>query len=323
MNQLQEKILNIIQTDLPITEYPWAVIAQQLHISESEITAEIQSLKNVNIIRRMGAIFDAARLGYSSTLIASQVPHDKIEQFVTTVNQLSGVSHNYGRDHLYNIWFTLTVPHANHTEKIITELKNKYQLPAIHSLPALKLYKIRVDFQFGQNAPAPRKNISTPANIPQAELNNQQKELVKQLQEDLPLTNRPYEQIGKKIGWPEKKVIAQILNWKQGGLIRRFGASIKHHEAGFTANGMIVFEIESDRLDQAGETLAKFHEVSHCYHRRAVADWPYNIFAMTHCRTADALNAVRDKMVAQIHPCRHDMLVTTAEYKKTNVKYFA
>jgi len=116
--------------------------------------------------------------------------------------------------------------------------------------------------------------------------------------------------------------MGQIVQWQQSGLIRRFGAALQHQKAGFNVNAMIVFEVSPQQLETAGRQLAAFPQVSHCYKRPAVPDWPYRLFAMAHCRTEEELKKLVAQMVELIHPLRYDILRTTAEYKKTNVKYF-
>ncbi len=329
MTELQKKILSMIQGRFPIVERPFAEIARQVDSEEEEVLASIQELKDDGIIRRIGAIFEAKRLGYVSTLVAAQAPVDKVEAFVADVNALPGVSHNYGRAHRFNVWFTLTVSDEDTIEKTLHDLKTKFGIEEIYSLPAVRLFKINVDFDVSgtksnsknQNAKLQSKhqnNIETQIQV----LDEHQKVLVCELQEDLQVAAEPFTEVAKVVGMEQEEVLEQIRRWKADGTIRRFGASVRHHKIGFTANGMVVFTLPPERIEEAGDVLAEYKQVSHCYQRPEAPGWPYNLFAMTHCQTKEELNEIVKEMVDKIQPSAHCILITTAEYKKTNVKYF-
>ena len=324
MNKLQKQILDVIQVRFPVERRPFAKLAEQLKTTESAIIEQITQLKQTGVIRRIGAVFNAAHLGYVSTLVAAKVRDDKLTDFVSEVNAMPGVSHNYSRKHSYNVWFTLTMPDEKSIDRTIQRLRKKYETPAVYSLPAEKLYKIRVNFGFGDRS---QKQAAGAYNgragqIDKPDFNDWQIALIRQLQEDLALVPEPFWVVAESAKKDIDVILEQIRAWKELGLIRRFGASIRHRLAGFTANGMAVFEIEPERIDEAGNLLAQYAEVSHCYHRRTAPDWPYNLFAMTHCQSARQLDDLIKQMVRQIEPKRYDVLLSAEEYKKTNVKYF-
>jgi len=124
------------------------------------------------------------------------------------------------------------------------------------------------------------------------------------------------------VGMEQEEVLQQIRQWKEDGTIRRFGASVRHQQIGFTTNGMVVFALPPERIEEAGNLLAQYKQVSHCYQRPEAPGWPYNLFAMTHCRSEEELDDLVKEMAEKIQPLEHNVLMTTAEYKKTNVKYF-
>lgn len=341
LTELQKDILNLIQVRFPIRERPYAELARQVAASEEEVMAALEGLKHEGIIRRIGAIFEAKQLGYVSTLIGAHVPVAKIEAFVTAVNMLPGVSHNYGRRHRLNVWFTLTVGSEAVIRQTVDTLKAKYGIDEIHSLPTVRLFKIQVEFSLvephapaevspatGQISKCKKQEVkSANTNPKQTEvethkLNAYQKMLVRELQEDLAGTAEPFAKVASVAGLGQEEVLHQIRQWKQDGTIRRFGASVRHQRLGFTSNGMAVFTVPPDRIEEAGVLLASHQAVSHCYQRPRAPGWPYNLFAMTHCRSEEELREIVQAMADRIHPLEHDVLLTTAEYKKTNVKYF-
>lgn len=141
-------ILNEIQRNFPVCHRPFLALARRLKISEKEILQRVQRLKEVGIIRRLGASFSARAVGFTSTLCAAKVPKKKIEEFVNVVNTYPGVTHNYEREGDYNIWFTLIAPSKRRIRQILAEISAKTGIREILNLPALKIFKIAVDFNF-------------------------------------------------------------------------------------------------------------------------------------------------------------------------------
>lgn len=149
LTPLHRQVLDIIQTDFPLCPRPYAEIGKRLNISEASAFAAVHELRENKIIRRLGANFQSAKLGYRSTLCAAKVPEDALEQFIATVNSYPGVTHNYLRAHAYNIWFTLIGPSWESVCDTVAEITAKTGIPILN-LPASKLYKIRVDFAMGE-----------------------------------------------------------------------------------------------------------------------------------------------------------------------------
>lgn len=146
LDSIDKQLLDIIQTDFPIAPRPYAVLGEQLHITEAEALARIRALKENHIIRRLGANFQSAKLGFRSTLCAAKVPPEALDGFVSEVNSHPGVTHNYIRDHAYNVWFTYIGPSWDHVCATLDAISQKTGI-SILNLPATKLYKIRVDFK--------------------------------------------------------------------------------------------------------------------------------------------------------------------------------
>jgi siroheme decarboxylase len=146
MDAIDKKILNLLQKEFPVEERPFLVVAQRCGISEDEAISRILKMKDAGIIRRIGAVFDGAKLGRVSTLCAARVPEDKIDIFVQTVNANKGVTHNYRRDHEYNIWFTVSAPTAQELEAFLADLKEKTGVTDILDMRAVRTFKIDASF---------------------------------------------------------------------------------------------------------------------------------------------------------------------------------
>lgn len=146
LNALERGLLNRIQSGFPLEPRPYAVLGQELGIDEDAAFELTRALRAKGLIRRIGANFQSSRLGYSSTLCAAKVPPEKLEDFTDRVNALPGVTHNYLRDHAYNVWFTLIAPSKEEIEETLRKLEEETGL-GILNLPAERLYKIKVDFR--------------------------------------------------------------------------------------------------------------------------------------------------------------------------------
>ena len=147
MDDVDKKLLNMLQKEFPLEEQPFLTIAQRCGIGEEEALARIQKLKDKGIIRRIGAVFDGPKLGRVSTLCAARVPQDKIDDFVQMVNANKGVTHNYRRDNEYNIWFTVSAPDAEALEAFFKDVKAKTGVTDILDMRAVRTFKIDASFE--------------------------------------------------------------------------------------------------------------------------------------------------------------------------------
>jgi len=148
MDDVDKKILNIIQHDFPLTPSPYEEIGRSVGIREEELIHRLQNMMDNNIIRQIGPVFSAHHLGYRTTLAAMEVPEDKLEETVNVLNSYHEITHNYGREHRYNVWFTLICPSQEEVERIVEEIKAKTGIKKIFNLPYSKLFKIKVKFSY-------------------------------------------------------------------------------------------------------------------------------------------------------------------------------
>ncbi len=147
ISETDKAILNMIQLDFPIDARPFQVLAEKLDLSEQELISRIQTMKDSQLIRRIGGNFSPDRLGYYSTLCTAQVPENKIDLFTRTVNAYAGVTHNYMRDHDFNIWFTFIAPSRNRIADSLEEISRQTGVRPILNLPATRVFKISASFK--------------------------------------------------------------------------------------------------------------------------------------------------------------------------------
>ncbi|MFH1060838.1 MAG: AsnC family transcriptional regulator [Pseudomonadota bacterium] len=146
MDSVDKAILRAVQSRLPVAERPWLELGRALDLSEDEVIARLAALKEKGVIRRIGGNFNSSSLGFASTLCAAKVPEDKLAAFVAAVNAFPGVTHNYRRQHEYNVWFTFIAETMAEIEENLARLAEQTGVADICSMPSLRIFKIKVDF---------------------------------------------------------------------------------------------------------------------------------------------------------------------------------
>ncbi len=348
MDDIDKQLLTTLQTALPVEARPFDALAARLGIQPEDCLDRVRRLVAEGLVRRIGPVFDSRQLGYVSTLVAARVPPDCLADVAAGITRLPGVTHNYERRHAYNLWFTLTAPSAEALEATLDRLRRETGAE-FHSLPALAVYKIRVQFDLTDEAAAdeeeppetsePRGGSPTCRGECQPDergrtefrragsseavpLSEDQKALVRLIQEGLAVEREPFAAMARQLGWPADRVVEQLREWSATGVIRRFGAVVRHEKLGFRANGMSVFRVAPAAVDGAGRRLAAHAEVSHCYWRPPLPDFPYNLFAMVHGRTEDEVLAAADGMAREAPAETHEVLFSIREFKKVSMRYF-
>ena len=148
MDALDRHLLNILQSDFPISSHPHRVLGERLGVSEDEAFARVRSLVESGIIRKIGPSFDTRRLGHASALAAARVPSERLQEVADIVSSFSQVTHNYGRDFEYNLWFTLICADEEEMRRVLGEIRASTGISDMHLLPAERMFKIKVNFKF-------------------------------------------------------------------------------------------------------------------------------------------------------------------------------
>ena len=148
------------------------------------------------------------------------------------------------------------------------------------------------------------------------------KNVIRLIQGDLPVDPRPFAVLADQIGITEAQFIARIKDLKDRGIIRRFGATLRHQEAGFSSNAMVAWVVPDHRIDETGKILADFKEVTHCYQRRPQGDWPYNLYTMIHGSNRDQCFQIAARMSKSAGIDEYILLFSEREFRKTSMEYF-
>jgi DNA-binding Lrp family transcriptional regulator len=277
----------------------------------------------------LGATFHLERLGYVSTLVGMQVPATRLEQLARFAGQFGEVTHCYERDGDWNLWFTVTAESAERLAAIVDAVGAEAPECRLISLPARKRYKLRVEFDFraGKRAgPDERELFEKPVLLgnaaDRAGLDEHDRRLIARLCDDLPLDARPFATLADELGTSESDVVARLQRLEREGVLRRFGALVRHREAGIAANVMAAWVVADGRADEVGAYAASLDEVTHCFLRAPAASWPYTVYAMIHAREAARCEALAAAIAERFGLTDSVLLPSTREFKKRSVRYF-
>lgn len=318
-------VLNIIQSDFPLVERPYAAIGEKVGQSEDDVLASLRKAKELHVLRQISAIFDSRRLGYRTSLVAMRVAPERIQEAADIINRHPGVSHNYERNHPYNLWFTVAVPPSGDLQRDVDELHAMTGAEKTWLLPTLKLFKIGVVLDMSGEADLLRKSevkhswskievFPTPS--------PEDQELVRVLQQDLALEERPFDAWAQELGITTEQLFISAARLQEAKLLRRFSAVMHHRDAGYISNAMAVWEVPEERCAEVGAKMAAFSAVSHCYQRPTYPDWPYSIFTMVHGRKKGDCLEIVDAIERETGITDRALLFSTKEFKKVRVEYY-
>ena len=324
MDALDKEILNEIQWIFPLVPQPYTEMAKKFKISEEQLMQRLIGLKKTGVIRQLSAIFDTRKLGYKSALIAMSIEPEKLDYVANQVNKHPGVSHNYERNHEYNLWFTLAVPPGSDLKAEVDKFSKLSGIKKTRLLPTIKLFKIGVKLDMVEDKVAEVKPIEEKKKIRNVEFvaTEEDKNYIRELQKDLEIINRPFLKSAQKLGITEEQLLEKGKYYEEIGVMRRFAAILRHRDAGFVANGMIVWNVPTQKIEEIGSKLGAFPQVSHCYQRPVYQDWPYNVFSMIHCKSQGDAENMAKEIQKQIGVDDYRILFSSREFKKTRVEYF-
>ena len=319
---MKNELLFEMQNAFPMTENPFKEVAEKLDSTEEEVLSLVQALKEEKIIRQTSAIFDTKRLGYKSSLVAFKVPEENIDQAAEIINAHPGVSHNYLRNHDYNIWFTMAVtPDSKFgLEKTIDILKEQTGAEDGIVLPTLKMFKISVKMDTTGKR-AKKEKVKKLAHK-EIELTPEHIEVIKALQKDIDVVSEPFKKITEELDISYERLFEIATELKESGVMRRFATILNHRKAGFGANAMSVWSVPEEKGEEIGRQMAEFSAVSHCYLRPSYPNWPYNLFAMIHGKSQEECDSLIEEMAKESGLTEYGKLYSTREFKKQRLVYF-
>jgi DNA-binding Lrp family transcriptional regulator len=326
LDALDKKLLNLMQGRFPLEPRPYASVARAAEVSEDEVLTRVQRLIEHRIIRQVTPIFDTRALGYSSMLVAAKVDPENPHRAAKVINAHPGVSHNYLRNHDFNLWFTIaTEPDSKlGLEGTLEALAEEAGATSVRQLPTLKMFKIRMDLEMegDTKALASAAEAVEPAEMDPQPYDELDVAVIRALQGDMPIVPEPFRPAADELGIDQRKLLEHLVGMKERRLLRRVAAILFHRRAGFSANGMGVWKVpEGEELDY-GKRMAAFRGISHCYQRPTYDDWPYSLFTMAHGRSKEECDAILDAIADETGVAERTTLYSSTEFKKIRLLYF-
>ncbi|RJP61829.1 MAG: Lrp/AsnC family transcriptional regulator [Candidatus Auribacter fodinae] len=345
VNAQQEELMFRLQKGIPIAPEPFDIIGEEIGLPGTTVVELLFSYFKQGIARRFGGIFDVRRLGYTSVLCAAVIPEYAVDEVAQKIIQFQGITHCYLRTSaddlssappiredglvMPNLWFTL----SSLGESFDDELQSVRDFVAPYTfltLPALRRFKINVILD-----PRQRKHIEPVPSLAVTgqghpawdgvvrSFSLQEKKLIRFLQQ-LPVSARPFEPLASATGYDPEELCALLKNWEREGILKRVGLILNHRNAGFRANGMCIWRVPDETVEEVGRTLAVHPEITHCYERSIPEGFPYNLFAMIHTDTVETARGLFGEIsdYAGLSESEGLVFISTKEYKKTSLELF-
>lgn len=320
------RLVSELQERFPLAVAPFRILSERLGGSEDEVLARVVALRDAGILRHVTPIFEAAALGFTSCLVAMRIPVGRLDAAVAAINAHPGVTHNYRREHAFNLWFTIAVPPDTDLQAHIARLHEVAGSLSTRPLPNVRLFKIGVSLDMSGSRPLNHRDAPKsvrPHDREVAPLTPLDIDLIRAVQGDLPLTARPFRDAALALGISEDAIVRELELLRDRGVLRRVAGILRHRAAGFSANGMAVWDVPDERVGEVGEAFAAYSAISHCYQRPRYDDWPYSIFTMIHARSQEECDAFVQELARTHGVEMFTVLYSTMEYKKVRPVYFS
>jgi DNA-binding Lrp family transcriptional regulator len=328
LDDSDKRLLNLLQSRFPLEERPFRAVAEQAEMSESDVLDRASWLLDKRIIREITPIFDTPALGYSSMLVAAKVDGDNPQRAAKIVNEHPGVSHNYLRNHEFNLWFTIATPPDSKLglEGTLEVLRDLSGAESMRQLPTITMFKINMNLEMEGDTAALAAPAEAAAPLPReaVPIDDLDVAVIRAAQGPMAVRSDAYMPAAEKLGIPVEQLLEHLRGMVSRKLLRRVAAILYHRRAGFSANGMGVWNVPEEEIATLGPRMAAVRGISHCYRRPTYPDWPYSVFTMAHGRSKEECDAVLDGVAAisGIEGEDRATLYSSTEYKKVRLHYF-
>lgn len=305
--------INRWQRDFPLAERPFLAVGHQCDLGEQGAIATFARLIDEHIVSRIGAVVRPRTVG-ASTLAAMSAPSERLDAVAAIVSAEPHVNHNYEREHALNLWFVVTGPDDGAVAHTLTRIEQRTGLPVVN-LPLLKAYHLDLGFSLtGLKGAAARQAVAV-----EYRPDLRDRSLLAAIEDGIPLTQRPFHEVGRRVGLRESDVIDRLRRLIAAGIVARFGCVVRHRSLGYTANAMAVWNVPDDSTDVIATRLVENPRVTLCYRRQPRPPmWPFNLFCMVHAKAReDALGTIADlNAVAGIGLYEQAVLFSTRCFKQ-------
>jgi DNA-binding Lrp family transcriptional regulator len=325
MNDLGRQFINRYQGGFPIEEQPYARVAAELGTDSATLMALIQDLLEQGELSRFGPLYDASSMGGSLTLAALSAPEDRFDEVAAQVNVMPEVAHNYQREHELNMWFVIATETPEALQQTIGRIEQATNLP-VYNFPKIQTFYLGLWLLLDEDSNVSTRPIPGPLKQGGMIIDELDRCIVQATQAGLALQTAPYTEIAGVCNCDTQTVLQRMQRMLERGVIRRIGAIPNHYRMGLRANGMSVWDVSDEKLQELGARIGRLDFVSHCYERpRHLPLWPYNLFAMVHGHDrAEVMSKIDHIHEILGNGCKqHDVLFSTRILKKTGLRLVA
>ncbi|MBI4485732.1 MAG: hypothetical protein HY655_06950 [Acidobacteria bacterium] len=307
-----------VQDGVPLCTHPFDELGRRLELRSSDVLQQLRTWSSEGKLREISAVLEGNLLGYDSALCAAAVPEQDLPRVIAVVNAHPTVTHNYLRGHAYNLWFTIAVPQAMGLDQTLARLERR---AGVRVFPARRrrTFKVGVNFDLltGENS----TSAQAPPETAPVDLSARDERLFRTLQTPLPLIERPFAALAGEGACTEGELLT-FARRHLGGAIRRYVATFRQQRLGVRGSAMVVWNVPDEKLEETGRRLADAPQVSHCYAREPLPDFPYTLYSMVHGPDEARCRDLVGRLAALVGIDDYALLVTTRELKKCRLRYF-
>jgi DNA-binding Lrp family transcriptional regulator len=320
-DQKDSLLLERLQDGMPLTENPYREIGKALNLSWKEVIARVWFLKDeLKVIREMGGIFNSRSLGYYTALVGSSYPLNLLDKAADIINPHPGVTHNYIRDHTFNLWYTISSSSFKNLKATVNYLANLSKPKDILILPPVQVYKLRL--LLGSKFEVREIQETSLNSYSSISLSEDEFKVGRVLQEDFPICRDPFKVLAEKASLKVSDFLKLTERLMELGVLRRIGAIVYPSKLGFKENVMVCWYIKDEEIKKHASFAASFKEISHCYVRECLPRWPYQLYTVIHTKTSEETNQIIEKLSFYIKPKDYQVLRSLKEYKKARPRLF-
>ncbi|UEM20833.1 hypothetical protein JL100_027805 [Skermanella mucosa] len=319
LRPLERRLLDAFQRDLPLVEHPYQVMADATGSREGDVLEALDRLRETGVLSRVGLVIRPNMAG-ASTLAAMAVPDGDLAAVAARVSARPEVNHNYEREHRLNLWFVVAAADAQALQQTLREIERETGY-AVLNLPLEAAYHIDLGFSLSRDSARNQRKSKKmdPAGGWAVRVTDQDRHILAALQDGLPLVPRPFAQPSARLGITEAELLSELRWLLVCGVIKRCGLIVRHHELGYRANAMVVWNVPDHSVDEVGARLATLPFVTLCYRRpRRLPDWPYNLFCMIHGRDRNTVveQVATIRALPGLAGVQHTMLFSRRRFKQ-------
>lgn len=312
-------IASALQSGVPFVRDPWAAIGRPLRLTTNDVLKQVREFVEAGELREISGVLEGSALGHDSALVAARVPPERLDEVAAIISACPTVTHNYVRDHAFNLWFTIAMPEEIGVDAALAALSRETGIERLNPLRRTHTFKIGVRFDLDTMENTAQKTEIR--EVGRRTFDARERKMLRALQLPLPLLPSPFAALAIEVDVKED----ELLSFGQsllGNVLRRYVGTFRHRKLGVKGNGMVVWNVPEERIAEVGERFAEAPEVSHCYARNAIEGFPYSLYTMVHARDEASVRNIAETLASRAGNPEHAILFSTRELKKVRLRYF-